>query len=90
MANVALARAYQQLFDSHPNVTLAIAGGSLTALGDVVAQISQRIVRTSPMFSEYSTRPPGQQYATRKDRQGCPSYDIARTLRFFCFGAGMS
>ena len=59
MANVALARAYQQLFDSHPNVTLAITGGGLTALGDVVAQISQRVVRASPMFSGYFTRPPG-------------------------------
>ena len=44
MLSIALARAYQQSFESHPNGTLAIAGGALNALGDVVAQIVQQFV----------------------------------------------
>jgi len=45
MAAVSLARAYQSSFDSHPHKTLAVAGGCLNALGDVVAQITQNITR---------------------------------------------
>lgn len=41
MAALTLARAYQHSFDSHPNITLAVTGGSLNALGDVVAQVAQ-------------------------------------------------
>jgi len=41
MAALTLARAYQHSFDSHPNTTLAITGGCLNALGDIVAQITQ-------------------------------------------------
>ncbi|KIM48421.1 hypothetical protein M413DRAFT_440149 [Hebeloma cylindrosporum] len=41
MAALTLARAYQHSFDSHPNTTLAITGGCLNALGDVVAQVTQ-------------------------------------------------
>ncbi|KAF8168320.1 hypothetical protein B0H34DRAFT_685082 [Crassisporium funariophilum] len=41
MAALTLARAYQHSFDSHPNSTLAITGGCLNALGDVVAQVTQ-------------------------------------------------
>ncbi|KAI0271536.1 hypothetical protein BC834DRAFT_448140 [Gloeopeniophorella convolvens] len=44
MSSIALARAYQQSFEAHPHGTLAIAGGALTALGDVVAQMSQQII----------------------------------------------
>jgi len=44
MATLTLARAYQHSFDSHPNSTLAITGGVLNALGDVVAQISQNTI----------------------------------------------
>lgn len=42
MAAITLARAYQHSFEARPNITLAIAGGSLTALGDCVAQLSER------------------------------------------------
>ncbi|TFL06416.1 hypothetical protein BDV98DRAFT_559374 [Pterulicium gracile] len=44
MAAIALAaRAYQQSFQTHPNTTLALTGGSLNALGDGVAQATQRM-----------------------------------------------
>ena len=45
MAALTLARAYQHSFDTHPNITLAVTGGSLNALGDVVAQLAQLKVR---------------------------------------------
>ena len=48
MSSIALARVYRRSFESYPHVTLAVAGGALTALGDVVAQLSQQIVRFSP------------------------------------------
>ncbi|KAF8887936.1 hypothetical protein CPB84DRAFT_1786452 [Gymnopilus junonius] len=41
MAALTLARAYQHSLDAHPNITLAVTGGSLNALGDVVAQVAQ-------------------------------------------------
>lgn len=44
MASVALARAYQQSFDSHPYATLAFTNGFLNALGDSVAQRAQQFV----------------------------------------------
>jgi len=44
MSSIALARVYRRFFESYPYVTLAVAGGVLTALGDVVAQLSQEIV----------------------------------------------
>lgn len=43
MSSVALARVYRRSFDSYPHVTLAVAGGALTALGDAVAQLSQMV-----------------------------------------------
>ena len=58
MSSLHLARVYQHSFQTRPNITLAITGGSLNALGmfpttrwprltlagDVVAQVSQKIV----------------------------------------------
>jgi len=44
MSSMALARAYRRSFEAYPHCTLAIAGGALTALGDVVAQLSQQLV----------------------------------------------
>jgi len=41
MAALTLARAYQYSFDTHPNSTLALMGGSLNALGDAMAQFAQ-------------------------------------------------
>ncbi|KAI0786034.1 hypothetical protein C8Q75DRAFT_299481 [Abortiporus biennis] len=43
MASVALARAYQQSFDSHPYGTLAVTNGALNALGDTVAQLTENL-----------------------------------------------
>jgi hypothetical protein len=37
------ARIYQRSFDSHPAATLALAGGSLSAFGDMVAQATQLV-----------------------------------------------
>lgn len=48
MASLAIARIYQHSFTNHPNFTLAITGGSLNALADCVAQLSQNAVRTAP------------------------------------------
>lgn len=43
MATLTIARAYQHAYHTHPNYTLAVTGGTLNALGDIVAQISQNI-----------------------------------------------
>ena len=57
MSGIALARFYDRSFGSYPHFTLAVAGGALTALGDVVAQLSQQIVRFTPyifaLFQKY-------------------------------------
>lgn len=45
MSSIALARVYQQSFEAHPYYTLAFTNGALNALGDVVAQVTQRAVR---------------------------------------------
>ena len=45
MASIALARVYQQSFETHPYTTLALTNGALNALGDVVAQVTQNLVR---------------------------------------------
>jgi protein Mpv17 len=44
MATLTIARAYQHAYHTHPNYTLAVTGGTLNALGDIVAQVSQNIV----------------------------------------------
>jgi len=71
MSSVALARIYQQSFESHPHYTLAVTNGTLNALGDVVAQSVQLL--TSSQSNGYHQ----------------PTYDPARTIRFFIFGVGM-
>jgi len=43
MTSVALARAYQQSFETHPYVTLAFTNGALSAVGDTVAQAAQAL-----------------------------------------------
>ncbi|OCH96583.1 hypothetical protein OBBRIDRAFT_717993 [Obba rivulosa] len=73
MASIALARAYQQSFDSHPYGTLAFTNGVLGAVGDAVAQLVEIMVGTSRRNHDYVG----------------PQYDIPRTLRFFTFGVGM-
>jgi|SRR6267154_1704734 len=55
MSSIALARVYRRFFESYPHVTLAVAGGALTALGDVVAQLSQQqIVGSTPVHIHIS------------------------------------
>jgi len=44
MATIAVARVYQQSFQTHPNSTLAVTGGTFNALGDFVAQTYQNTV----------------------------------------------
>lgn len=46
MASLSIARAYQHSFDTHPNITLAITGGCLNSLGDIVAQVTEKTVRS--------------------------------------------
>lgn len=69
MATLTITRTYQYLFHTHPNCTLALTGGILNALGDVIAQTSQNVSCND---------------------QHRPGWDAARTLRFFCFGFGLS
>ena len=45
MASIALARVYQQSFETHPWTTLALTNGALSAFSDVVAQLTQGTVR---------------------------------------------
>lgn len=45
MSSIALARVYQQSFEAHPYYTLAFTNGALNALGDVVAQVTQRAIQ---------------------------------------------
>jgi|ERR1700722_9215639 len=52
MTSLAITRAYQQSFESHPHTTLAVTGGFFNALGDFVAQISQIVVSYPSMYSE--------------------------------------
>ncbi|KAG2023873.1 hypothetical protein CC2G_001480 [Coprinopsis cinerea AmutBmut pab1-1] len=52
-AALTLARVYQHSFDTHPNVTLAVTGGCLNALGDCVAQVSERTMGTRKETDQY-------------------------------------
>ncbi|KAF9036482.1 hypothetical protein BDZ89DRAFT_1130120 [Hymenopellis radicata] len=45
MATITVARVYQQSFQAHPNTTLAFTGGTLNALGDLLAQTTQNATR---------------------------------------------
>lgn len=45
MAALSIARAYQHSFHTHPNVTLALTGGTLNAFADYVAQVCQNATR---------------------------------------------
>lgn len=47
MSSIALARAYQQSFEHHPYGTLAVTNGALNALGDAVAQVTEKLVGPS-------------------------------------------
>jgi len=62
MATLTLARVYQHSFHAYPNWTLAITGGCLSAVGDVVAQLTQNAMGSKdpedrPLFDiERTTR----------------------------------
>jgi len=51
MASIPIARFYEKSFESHPYRTLAFTNGGLNALGDAVAQVSQRVVSFYLCFS---------------------------------------
>jgi hypothetical protein len=51
MASIPIAQFYQKSFESHPYRTLAFTNGGLNALGDAVAQVSQRVVSFDLCFS---------------------------------------
>ena len=86
---ITLARTYQYFFHTHPNRTLALTGGTLNAFGDIVAQFTQNAVRPNPCpWLFLSLIPLCPQRA--QDHQHRPGWDSARTLRFFCFGVGIS
>jgi len=88
MSSITIARVYRRSFEAYPHCTLAIAGGALTALGDVVAQVSQQIVRFTPYISDsFQTFV---QVTPEDNGRREYHYDVPRTLRFFLFGAGMS
>lgn len=88
MTSIAVARAYQQSFETRPYATLAIANGALNALGDIVAQLTEKFVRLPSFF-------PCTRGADDDPPQNMPvharewRYDIPRTLRFAAFGVGM-
>ena len=74
MAALTLARAYQHSFDAYPHITLAVTGGTLNAIGDCVAQVSERSL--------------GKRKA--EPNQSNQNYDFARTFRFFAYGFAIS
>ncbi|KAF5312596.1 hypothetical protein D9619_003338 [Psilocybe cf. subviscida] len=45
MAAITLLRAYQHSFDTRPNLTLSLTGGTLNAVGDAVAQVTQGVMQ---------------------------------------------
>lgn len=51
MSSIALARVYQQSFETHPYGTLAVTNGAFNALGDIVAQITEKAVRLAGLYS---------------------------------------
>ncbi|KIY51391.1 hypothetical protein FISHEDRAFT_71015 [Fistulina hepatica ATCC 64428] len=42
MSSLAIARVYQRTFEARPNITLAVTGGILNAVGDAAAQFTQK------------------------------------------------
>ncbi|PCH33428.1 hypothetical protein WOLCODRAFT_64036 [Wolfiporia cocos MD-104 SS10] len=51
MSSIALARIYQQSFETHPYGTMAITNGALNALGDIVAQLTEKFVGRASCMS---------------------------------------
>lgn len=92
MASFAVARAYQQSFETHPHVTLALTNGCLSALGDAVAQGADRLVCQVRIFNvkqpllSYLAQLSKRRIGPHDDLQ---PYDLSRTARFFAFGVGM-
>lgn len=67
MSSIAFARIYQRSFESHPHYTLALTNGTLNALGDVVAQSVQLLVRSSHLFPLNQLSPPNCSRQTDKE-----------------------
>ena len=82
MATLFIARAYQYAFQTRPNVTLALTGGTFNALGDFVAQLSQSLVsllRITVLQDSLCRR-----------RGKSTSHLVHMTVRFFFFGFTIS
>ena len=85
MATFALAaRAYQQSFDARPYTTLAITNGTLSALGDVVAQAVQIFVRLSSETFFFSKIQAVLNTPTRPLNQVNTMTDLCMTLSAHC------
>lgn len=89
MASLSIARAYQHSFDTHPNITLAITGGCLNSLGDIVAQVTEKTVRSQCLPRRLLSPNIPYQWG-RSEHDHYQQYDFSRTLRFFCFGFTIS
>jgi protein Mpv17 len=94
MAAITLLRAYQHSFDARPNLTLSLTGGTLNAVGDAVAQVTQGVVRAFLSLSSFTTVKLifGLFFQMQKDKkdQKRPKFDVQRNLRFFCYGMAIS
>lgn len=53
MTTFTLARAYQHSFDTRPNITLALTGGLLNSLGDIIAQLSEKTLAEKDQHRPY-------------------------------------
>lgn len=87
----AVLRLYQAHFDAYPLLTIAAANSSLTALGDIVAQTGQMIVRTiflRNLLILNDTQWPGPS-PRLPSRPRWHGLDLERTMRFAAFGALM-
>lgn len=94
MAAITILRAYQHSFDTRPNLTLSLTGGTLNAVGDAVAQVTQGVVGFSSPLSSLTAvmlifGPFFQMQKDKKD-QNRMTFDVQRNLRFFCYGMAIS
>jgi len=53
MSTLTLSRVYQYSFHAHPNITLALTGGCLNSLGDMVAQITEKMAAKKDEYRPY-------------------------------------
>ncbi|PWN88285.1 hypothetical protein FA10DRAFT_268488 [Acaromyces ingoldii] len=80
---------YARSFERRPWLTLAVANASLGALSDVLAQTFERFSPSRPQstLDTLKDKVEGREAHTQRASQG---WDVARTSRFFAFGAFMA